>query len=107
MSLTNVNESGFKEMVLNSSVPVLVDFWAEWCGPCRMVAPVLEKLQEEFKGKINIVKVDIDGNPSFSSEYKIMSIPTLIFFKGGKEVSRIVGAQGEAKFKQEIEKVLA
>ncbi len=105
-SLTNVNESGFKEMVLESNVPVLVDFWAEWCGPCRMVAPILEKLQKEFEGKISIVKIDLDANSNFSGIYGIQSIPTLIVFNNGKEVSRIVGAQGEARFKQEIEKVL-
>ncbi len=106
-NLFNVNESGFEEFVLKSAVPVLVDFWAVWCGPCRMVAPILEKLQEEYKDKISIVKVDIDANPSFSEKYKIQSIPNLIFFKGGQEVDRIIGVANVATFKEKIEKVIS
>jgi thioredoxin 1 len=107
MSLWNVNESGFDEMVLKSDIPVLVDFWASWCGPCRMIAPILEKLQQDYEGKIKIVKVDIDANPSFSERFKIQSIPNLVFFKGGVEIDRIIGAASVAAFKEKIDKVIA
>jgi len=106
MELINVSEENFKVLVLESKTPVLVDFWAAWCGPCRMVAPILHKLQDEYGDKIKIVKVDVDTNPKLAEQYRVMSIPTLIAFKDGKEVDKIIGAQGETKFKETIDKVI-
>jgi len=107
MDLVNVNEENFKTTVLDSSLPILVDFWAEWCGPCRMVAPILDKLQKEYEGKIKIVKVNIDNNNGLAEKYEVMSIPTLIAFKDGKQFEMIVGAQGEARFKDLMDAVIA
>lgn len=87
----HVSESSFEEDVLKSAEPVLVDFWAEWCAPCRMVAPVLEEIAREQEGKLKIAKVDVDANPSIPARFGIMGIPTLILFKGGREVDRVVG----------------
>ncbi len=86
-----INESNFKSEVLESKIPVLVDFWAEWCGPCRMLAPVIEELSKEFDGKVKVCKVNVDEAQKMASDYRIMSIPTIIIFKEGKEVARMVG----------------
>lgn len=88
-----VTDTSFAEEVLGSDKPVLVDFWASWCGPCKMVAPVLDEIAEENPEKITIAKMDIDANPQTPRDYKIMSIPTLILFSGGKPVKQIVGAK--------------
>lgn len=87
-----VTTATFDEVVLKSSTPVLVDFWAEWCGPCRMVGPVVEELAKEYDGKAVIGKMDVDNNPKIATEYGIMSIPALLFFKDGKVVDKQVGA---------------
>jgi thioredoxin 1 len=91
-----VTDDSFAEDVLSSDKPVLVDFWATWCGPCKMVAPVLEEIATENAGKITIAKMDIDANPSTPRDYQIMSIPTLILFSEGKPVKQIVGAKPKA-----------
>lgn len=87
-----LTDDTFEAEVLNSETPVLVDFWAVWCGPCRMIAPVVEELANEYDGKLKVGKVDVDSNPKVSMEYGIRSIPTLLIFKGGEVVDTIVGA---------------
>ena len=91
MSILNVEDKNFKEKVLEADKPVLCDFWAEWCGPCKQISPILSELAEDYKEKILIVKVNIDENPEIPSNYGIMSIPTLILFKNGKSVSSQIG----------------
>jgi thioredoxin 1 len=86
-----VTESNFQDQVLNSETPVLVDFWAEWCGPCKMIAPIVEEIATEYDGKLRVGKLDADEHGSILSQYGIMGIPTLILFKGGQPVERITG----------------
>lgn len=106
MSVSNFTESNFKSEVLESKLPVLVDFWADWCGPCKMIAPVVDELAKEYSGKIKVGKVDVDSNSSIASQYGIMSIPTLIFFKGGRIMAQLTGVQSKASLKQKIEENL-
>ena len=101
-----ITEQSFKEEVLDSDIPVLVDFWAEWCGPCKMIAPVGEELATEFDGKMSFAKVDVDNNPGISTNYGIRSIPTLIIFKNGAPVDQIVGAVGKNILVERINKSL-
>ena len=98
-----VDDSNFDQMVLQADIPVLVDFWAAWCGPCRMVAPVVEELAQEYEGRISFAKVDVDQNPKTAGRYGIMSIPTLLLFKKGEPVSHIVGFRGKAELKQSLD----
>jgi thioredoxin 1 len=98
----HVNAENWKTEVLESPLPVLVDFWAEWCGPCRMVAPVLDELAGEWAGKVKIVKVNVDGNHELAGQYGIRSIPTLLVFQGGNVVQQMVGAVGKAALKQKL-----
>jgi thioredoxin 1 len=88
----SVTDTTFKDEVLDSAAPVLVDFWAPWCGPCRMVAPVVEEIAEQFKDTVKVVKLNTDENPNIASQYGIRSIPTLMIFKGGQKVDMVVGA---------------
>lgn len=101
-----VNDSNFDQMVLQSKTPVLVDFWAVWCGPCRMVAPVVEELAGEYEGKVTMAKLNVDENPKTASQYGIMSIPTLFIFKDGAPVSNIIGFRPKAELKKSIDAVL-
>ena len=102
----NVDDSNFEQQVLQSKSPVLVDFWAQWCGPCRMVAPVVEELAKEYEGRISFAKVDVDQNPKTASSYSIMSIPTLIIFKDGKPFSHIVGFRPKEELKRSLDDAL-
>ena len=101
-----VNDSNFSQMVLQAKTPVLVDFWAAWCAPCRMVAPVVEELAKEYEGKVSFVKLDVDQNPRTASQYGIMSIPTLLIFKNGAPVSNIVGFRPKADLKRSLDAAL-
>lgn len=97
------SDQNFEQEVLKSDIPVVVDFWAEWCGPCRMVAPIVEELSEEYSGKIKFGKLDVDANSDTASRYGIRSIPTLLIFKGGEEVGRLVGAKPKNQLVKELE----
>ena len=94
-NVIELNDNNFDEEVVKSSEPVLVDFWAEWCGPCKMIAPSVENISNEYAGKLKVGKLDVDSNPNVSSTYGIRSIPTLLIFKNGAPVDQIVGAVGQ------------
>lgn len=98
-------DQNFEQEVLKSEKPVLVDFWAAWCGPCQMMGPIIEELAEEVKEKYKVGKLNVDENRETTSKYGVMSIPTLIIFKGGKEVKQLVGVQSKEGLKGELEKV--
>ena len=102
-----VNEANWDDQVINSDVPVLVDFWAEWCGPCKMIAPSVHDLAMEYDGQLQVGKLDVDSNPNIAMQYGIRSIPALIFFKGGQPVDQIVGAVPKGVLKKKIDSVLA
>ena len=92
MHPTELTDANFEQEVLKSDVPVLIDFWAVWCGPCKMIAPFVQEIADEYQGKVKVGKLDVDNNPQVSMTYGIRSIPTLLIFKGGKVVDQIVGA---------------
>jgi len=93
-----VNDINFDDLVIKSDKPVVVDFWAEWCGPCRMVAPIMEEISQEYEGKVLVVKCDVDSSPSVSEKYSIRNIPTILFFKDGKIADKQVGAVPKKNF---------
>ncbi|HZA11820.1 thioredoxin [Mycobacterium sp.] len=101
-----VTDDSFADDVLAASLPVLVDFWATWCGPCRMVAPVLEEIANDKAGELTVAKLDVDANPVTARDFQVISIPTLILFRDGKPVKRIVGAKGKAALLRELDGVL-
>jgi thioredoxin 1 len=100
----NINDGNFKQEVLEESLPVLVDFWAVWCGPCLRFAPVIEQIAKEYKGKLKVCKLNVDEAPKTASSCDIMSIPTLVFFKNGKVVEKIVGGLPKAELETTIKK---
>ena len=100
--ITTLSDATFDEHVKGADTPVLVDFWAEWCGPCKLITPILEEISEEQAGKVQVAKLNIDENLDVTRRYEVMSIPTLILFKDGEPQARIVGARGKAQLLQEI-----
>ncbi|MBI5029428.1 MAG: thioredoxin [Chloroflexi bacterium] len=103
----HITDQDFKSVVLDSQTPVLVDFWATWCGPCRMIAPFVEEIARDYAGRAVVAKMDTDANPMTPMQFGIMGIPTLIIFKGGREVDRIVGAVPKAMISKKLDAVLA
>ncbi len=95
MSLLNLTEKNFDDEVMKSPLPVLVDFWAEWCGPCRVISPIVEEIANEYKGKLKVAKLNVDEAQELAIRYGVMSIPTLMVFKGGKVVNQIIGAMSK------------
>ena len=106
MSETVFTDQNFSSDVLKSKIPVLVDFWAEWCGPCKMLAPIVEKIAKDYTGKIKVGKMNVDENPDTPGELGIQGIPTIMVFKNGEMVKRIVGFQPEDRIKSEIDSIL-
>jgi thioredoxin 1 len=104
--LTTLTDATFDETIAGSDVPVLVDFWAEWCGPCKMVAPVLEEIAGDNDGKITIAKLNVDEHPAIAQRFSVMSIPTMIVFRGGQEAKRLVGAKGKGQLLADLDEFL-
>ena len=102
----NVTDETFDEEIINSDIPVMVDFWADWCGPCKMVSPVVEELAQEYKGRIKIASMDVDGNRQTPGRLGIRNIPTLILFKGGEVAQTIIGAYPKSYIDEELKKLL-
>jgi thioredoxin 1 len=106
MKPVTVDDAAFQKEVLSFDKPVLVDFWAVWCGPCRMVAPIVDEIAKEYTGKLKVLKLNTDENPDVAGKYRIMGIPTLMFFKGGQTVDQVVGAVPKAQLKVKVDTLL-
>lgn len=104
--VTETTDKSFEEDVLKSNIPVVVDLWAPWCGPCKMVAPIVEKLSGDFQGKVKFFKLNVDQNPDSAAKYHVMSIPTLLFFKEGKVVDTVIGAVPERTLKPKVDNIV-
>ncbi len=104
--ILKVTDQNFSSEVLQSDLPVLVDFWAEWCGPCRAIAPIVEEIAKEYDGRVKVAKLNVDDNPQTAQNYRVMSIPTLLLFKGGKIAGHVVGALPKARLTAFIEEHL-
>jgi thioredoxin 1 len=107
LAALEVTDDSFTNEVLNSELPVLVDFWAEWCGPCKMVSPIVEELSNEYNGKIKVAKLDVDSNPQTATNYGIRGIPTLLMFKDGSAVDQIVGAVPKTQIAERLDKIIS
>lgn len=107
MADVTITDSTFKSEVLESKMPVLVDFWAPWCAPCRIVSPIIDELSTEYAGKVKVGKMNVDENTDVPGQFGIMSIPTILVFKNGKPVKTMIGAQGKENYKRAIDEVLA
>lgn len=104
MAVKKIEDANFQKEVLESDVPVLVDYYADWCGPCKMAAPIIEELAEEYEGKVKIGKLDVDQNQQMAAKYGVMSIPTVVMFKDGEEVDRLIGFRGREGYEGMIKK---
>ena len=104
--LLQVTDDSFEEEIIKSDLPAMVDFWAEWCGPCKMVGPVVEELAQEYKGKVKVAKLNVDENRQTPAKYGIRNIPTLLFFKGGQLAQTIIGAHPKTAINEELKKLL-
>ena len=107
MAALEVTDDSFSNEVLHSELPVLVDFWAEWCGPCKMVSPIVEELSNDYDGKIKVTKLDVDSNPQTAANYGIRGIPTLLMFKDGSAVDQIVGAIPKQQIAERLDKIIS
>ncbi len=107
MALVHLTENNFDDEVLKPASPVLVDFWAEWCGPCRMIAPIVDEIAKDYEGKLKVGKLNVDDAQEVAAKYNVMSIPTLIFFKGGKPVDMVVGALKKEQLVERVKKNLS
>ena len=107
MATLKVNDENFDTEVLKSSKPIVVDFWAEWCGPCKMVSPIVEELSDEYDGKLKVTKLDVDSNPQTAASFGIRGIPTLLVFKDGAAVDQIVGAVPKSTLTERLDKIIS
>ncbi len=106
MPETILNDSNFEKEVLESKIPVLVDFWASWCGPCQMMSPIISELAEEYNGKTKVAKLNVEENPTTATQYGIMSIPNIKIFKDGKVVDEFIGVQSKEAIKEHLDKII-
>jgi len=106
MADLNFTDQDFKTQVLENTQPVIVDFWAPWCGPCKAISPIISELAQEFEGKVKVGKINVDENSQVAGQYSVMSIPSVVFFKNGQPIRTMVGAQSKENYKQEIESIL-
>lgn len=107
MSNITLTDQNFETEVIKSSMPVVVDFWAPWCAPCKIVTPIIHELAKEYEGKVKVLEMNVDENPKTAEKFNVLSIPTIMMFKNGQPVKAMIGAQGKANYKQVIEEILA